>query len=142
MATVVYSAQRGGFLPGCAYRNPRYFSAPLGRPDKVIVCGAYPHVAAAYRALGIEVEERPAYVPGRTNVAPPPEGVLAKIGSAESKPHPLDHDGDGKPGGSTAPEQTDDLPALRAKYQRVIGKRPFAGWSADVLKEKIANHEG
>ena len=32
----------------------------------------------------------------------------------------------------------DDIAALRAEYQAVVGKRPFMGWGADVLREKIA----
>lgn len=28
--------------------------------------------------------------------------------------------------------------ALREEYQRVFGKRPFNGWDADELREKIA----
>lgn len=51
---------------------------------------------------------------------------------------PLDHDGNGKKGGSKKPEQSDDLVALRAEYERVVGKRPFMGWKADELREKIA----
>ena len=50
---------------------------------------------------------------------------------------PLDHDNDGKPGGSTAPEQTDDMAKLRAEYQDLIGKRPFPGWDADELQKRI-----
>lgn len=132
---VIYSDQTSGFLPGYAYRNPQYFQAPLGRPEKVIVCGNYPHVAAAYRAIGIEVEERPAF-DARNKIQSPSKSIIDKINNAER--HALDHDGDGKPGGSVAPEQTEDLPSLRAEYQRVIGKRPFAGWDAETLKQKIA----
>jgi len=36
-----------------------------------------------------------------------------------------------------APAQ-DDIAALRAEYQAKFGKRPFNGWSAAQLKEKIA----
>lgn len=32
----------------------------------------------------------------------------------------------------------DDLAALRAEYERVIGKKPFGGWKADTLRQKIA----
>lgn len=32
----------------------------------------------------------------------------------------------------------DERPALRAEYQAKLGKAPFPGWSADVLREKIA----
>lgn len=34
----------------------------------------------------------------------------------------------------------DDLTALRARYASVFGKRPFMGWDADKLREKIAEH--
>lgn len=38
------------------------------------------------------------------------------------------------------PVNTDDdaLTALRAQYQDVVGKRPFHGWDAETLREKIA----
>lgn len=32
----------------------------------------------------------------------------------------------------------DDLAPLRAEYESVVGKRPFMGWDADKLREKIA----
>lgn len=56
MATIVYSAQESGFLPGFVYRNPNYFSAPLGKPEKIIIVGNWPHIRAAYEAIGTEVE--------------------------------------------------------------------------------------
>lgn len=31
----------------------------------------------------------------------------------------------------------EDLGALRAEYQRVVGKRPFNGWDAETLADKI-----
>jgi hypothetical protein len=31
----------------------------------------------------------------------------------------------------------DETAALRAEYERVIGKRPFMGWDAGKLREKI-----
>lgn len=37
-----------------------------------------------------------------------------------------------------APSQDDDLSALRAEYQEVVGKRPFHGWGADELRKRIA----
>jgi hypothetical protein len=36
------------------------------------------------------------------------------------------------------PADTDERPALRAEYEAKFGKRPFPGWSADVLREKLA----
>lgn len=36
------------------------------------------------------------------------------------------------------PAETDERPALRAEYEAKFGKRAFPGWSADVLREKLA----
>jgi hypothetical protein len=49
---------------------------------------------------------------------------------------PLDHDGDGAPGGSIAAEG-DDLAAARKRYTEIIGKRPFAGWNAPEIARRI-----
>ena len=35
----------------------------------------------------------------------------------------------------------DDLSDLRAEYQAATGKRPYHGWDADQLREKIAEAE-
>lgn len=59
------------------------------------------------------------------------------IEAAPENKHPLDHDGDGRPGGSLKPEQTDDLPAIRAAYQAKFGKRPFMGWDRDELTKRM-----
>lgn len=48
----------------------------------------------------------------------------------------LDHDHDGKEGGSKS--AGGDLAAVRAEYTSVTGKRPFNGWDADTLRAKIA----
>lgn len=50
---------------------------------------------------------------------------------------PLDHDGDGKKGGSKAAEESEELSKLRADYQEVVGKRAYHGWSAEELQAKI-----
>lgn len=34
--------------------------------------------------------------------------------------------------------EADDLTALRAQYQEVVGKKPYHGWDTDTLREKIA----
>jgi hypothetical protein len=41
-------------------------------------------------------------------------------------------------GSKVEPAETDDRPALRAEYEVKFGKKPFPGWSADVLREKLA----
>lgn len=69
------------------------------------------------------------------------EGLALKLATnpmfdAEGHAGPFDHDGDGKAGGSAKP--AGDVAALRAEYQTLVGKRPFPGWGADVLREKIA----
>jgi hypothetical protein len=48
----------------------------------------------------------------------------------------LDHDHNGKEGG--ARKQPGDLAPLRAEYEAVVGKKPFNGWDAATLREKIA----
>ena len=35
--------------------------------------------------------------------------------------------------------KNEDLAALRAEYEAKVGKRPFMGWDADTLREKIAS---
>lgn len=37
-----------------------------------------------------------------------------------------------------AEELPADLDALRDFYEKVVGKRPFNGWSAETLSDKIA----
>ncbi|TPJ76200.1 hypothetical protein FJ422_30420 [Mesorhizobium sp. B2-6-3] len=32
----------------------------------------------------------------------------------------------------------DDITLLRAEYERMLGKKPFHGWDAEQLREKIA----
>lgn len=38
-------------------------------------------------------------------------------------------------------EAPDELSALRAEYQEVVGKRAFHGWDAETLRQKIAEAE-
>ncbi|THV13738.1 hypothetical protein [Rhizobium rhizophilum] len=52
--------------------------------------------------------------------------------------HPLDHDGDGRKGGSLKREASDNLTALRKKYQTKTGKRPFRQWDAATIEAKLA----
>ena len=74
--------------------------------------------------------------------------VLGKIGHSApllpsiGKRDPLDHDANGKKGGSPKPSASEELTALRVEYEGVIGKRPFHGWDADTLKAKIAEAKG
>lgn len=37
-----------------------------------------------------------------------------------------------------AEKEDAELTALRSEYQEVVGKRAYHGWSADTLREKIA----
>ncbi|MBN7804902.1 hypothetical protein JZX86_05925 [Agrobacterium rosae] len=57
--------------------------------------------------------------------------------SVSKDAHPLDHDGDGKKGGSKPAEESDELTKLRSDYAEVVGKRPYHGWTAEELQEKI-----
>ncbi len=70
----------------------------------------------------------------------PPAPAAPEAGNPLVQPvvSPFDHDLDGNPGGSVAPEHTDELKTLRAEYQAKFGKKPFAGWKPDVLRAKLA----
>lgn len=35
-------------------------------------------------------------------------------------------------------EPANETAALRAEYEAIVGRRPFMGWGADKLREKIA----
>ena len=54
--------------------------------------------------------------------------VLRKMGYAEPTTAAAD----------PAPSLEDEMRALREEYEAVMGRRPFMGWSRDVLLEKIA----
>jgi hypothetical protein len=67
--------------------------------------------------------------------------LFERHGWAVAKPNrarrpQLDHDKNGEAGGSKSPDG--DLTALRAEYFKNIGRRPFNGWDAATLREKIA----
>lgn len=55
-------------------------------------------------------------------------------------PDALDHDGDGKKGGSPDPlaSPKERLKSLRAQYEALFGKKPFMGWDEVTLLEKLA----
>ncbi|ULJ73601.1 hypothetical protein [Rhizobium gallicum] len=62
--------------------------------------------------------------------------MAVKVIDTPPKADRLDHDGDGKKGGSKPTEES-DLTKLRADYQEVFGKRAYHGWRAEELQEKI-----
>lgn len=64
------------------------------------------------------------------------EGKVAITNPARGA-HPLDHDGDGKLGGSKAAVDDGRLATLRAEYTDLFGKKPFPGWSVDELQKRI-----
>lgn len=52
-------------------------------------------------------------------------------------PHPLDHDGDGRKGGSKPADDSEEMQKLRTKYQEVVGKRAYHSWGAAELQRRI-----
>lgn len=81
-----------------------------------------------------EIEDSPREAPAAPAVDP--------VATPPAPPRdPLDHDGDGQKGGSVAPPKTEDLAPLRAEYEATVGRRPFMGWDADTLRQKIADHK-
>lgn len=74
-------------------------------------------------------------------VAPAPPAATAGVYERRDMVarDPLDHDRDGRKGGSERPEgDADELATLRDEYLTVVGRRPFNGWDAATLREKIA----
>jgi len=63
--------------------------------------------------------------------------LAVELFDAPSKSDPLDHDEDGKKGGSKSAEQSDELAKLRADYAEIVGKKPYHGWNAEELQAKI-----
>lgn len=69
--------------------------------------------------------------------------LLAAIGKAKYRTAAVS----AAPVQKATPAATTDLPApgdirgpLREEYQRVLGKRPYPGWDAETLREKIDAH--
>jgi hypothetical protein len=88
--------------------------------------GEVPDMPEGLRAAAQSMTRAPAAVPK------PPADLVTRAAGA------FDHDNRDGPGGSTAPEATDELKALRAEYNEVSGRRFFSGWTADQLRERIA----
>ena len=63
--------------------------------------------------------------------------MAVQVLDAPSKPDPLDHDENGKKGGSKPAEDNEELTKLRADYQEVFGKRAYHGWGVEELQQKI-----
>lgn len=94
----------------------------------LVEAGATAEVAdGAVRRLG------PGIMKDKGDVPDVPADLAAKV----KQPDPLDHDDDGKKGGSKPQPATGDLKALRAEYKKATGKNPFNGWNAATLREKI-----
>ncbi|HJQ15930.1 MAG TPA: hypothetical protein VJ859_02930 [Allosphingosinicella sp.] len=72
------------------------------------------------------------------------EGLIERLSKhpefeAVGKLPQLDHDGDGAPGGSTAPDgDKEAMKALREEYEFKMGKKAFPGWDEATLREKMA----
>lgn len=65
--------------------------------------------------------------------------LLERLGRAKvAALDPLDHDGNGKKGGSKLAPLDDEITALRTQYQNKFGKRAYHGWDAKTLTEKLA----
>lgn len=74
---------------------------------------------------------RHARVPGAVDA--PPAAVLHKVKNV------ADQTGQARGGGkASAPDgDKEALNKLRADYQALVGKKPFAGWKADELQRRI-----
>ncbi len=83
-------------------------------------------------------------VRGEAPVPPPPPAVAEKIAAAIAPVAPVEPAAGAM---STADvglvaEPADDLAVARADYEAALGRRPFHGWSAYTLRQKIAAAKG
>lgn len=77
---------------------------------------------------------------GKTKDAgPSPEDKM--MPALENK-HPLDGDGDGRPGGSLPASERDVCDDLRAEYEAVTGERADMRWGERRLRQEIAKAKG
>ncbi|RVJ03361.1 hypothetical protein [Sinorhizobium medicae] len=70
--------------------------------------------------------------------------LLSRIGRAklvDADSNPIDHEVK-KDGVGTAKVEDARLADLRKQYQQKFGKRPFNGWDAKNLSEKLAEAKG
>lgn len=70
--------------------------------------------------------------------ADPSAYVLCDEHGVALKTDPLDHDGDGRKGGTKAAPKNPELADLRKQYQAKFGKRPSPRWDADAISAKLA----
>lgn len=67
-----------------------------------------------------------------------PKGESAICEREEDVPEGWTHHG----ASPVASEGREELDGLRAHYKAVVGKKPFAGWSADQIRAKLDEFEG
>lgn len=91
--------------------------------------GFLPEIAKALVKKGIA--HLPGEAPAASEAATGPEMTTRKF-------RPLDHDKDGKKGGSPKPAADDDLTAARQEYREALNRQPFHGWDAAELRKRIA----
>lgn len=118
--SIVYSTQRGGFLPGFTYRNPRYFQRPMAEGARVIVIGDWPAVVKAYAGIGVGV------------VAVATTQDLAGLMRAE----------DGEAAEYEPAADNDPRHALRAEYEALTGEAPDKRWGEKRLRDEIDGARG
>lgn len=99
---------------------------------KVLKPGA-PLTATRSRGRVLEAIGYAEEVQGGTYAAPQPKRSTKRV-------DPLDHDRDGKRGGSTTPGPSPELQAAREEYKRVTGKNFFSLWDIEELKARQARH--
>lgn len=123
---LIYSQQRTDFIEGRAYSNPRFFTSPRQGVTKVYLVGDWPKVEAAYKALGVPVEQLD---PSMAVGAPEPPVLPKMLAHAED------------PGSVDIPEDWGglDWPDLRALAQKLTAEPVInAAQAAGVVAAEIA----
>lgn len=71
-------------------------------------------------------------------------GLLERIGKVtrgKIKANPTDLPAEAAPEVAEEPAPLDEMAELRAQYQDQLGKRPFMGWDADELRERMGTYD-
>ncbi len=87
----------------------------------------------------------PPTTPPKSSTQPPvpPAPPVAPPTGVNADPVTVDPDRDGTMNldGSTVDSPADTLSAVRAEYERVVGKRAFHGWDEAELRRRMAEHQ-
>lgn len=127
------------------YHNDHGKEYKAGEEFEVANVGEAERLERRRKAVRVgEATAMPAHV-DMPKPAPAPEPEIAQEPApVVVEPDPVEQQSDepaiDESADAPAVEETEDMRALRDEYQTAVGKRPFMGWSAEDLKDKIGQY--